>query len=70
MESWSTTKGAMMGKEELKAARKRLKLTQKELGEKLGLTPDFISKMERGKKEIMPRTELAVRSLEAGKLAG
>lgn len=52
----------MTGKE-LKAARKRLGMTQVELGKALGLSSPFIGRMERGSDPIDIRTELAVSEL-------
>lgn len=48
---------------ELKAARQELGMTQQELAEALGLTPQFIGMMERGEKPIEQRTALAVRQI-------
>lgn len=48
---------------ELKGARQELGMTQHELAEALGLTPQFIGMMERGEKPIELRTVLAVRQI-------
>jgi DNA-binding XRE family transcriptional regulator len=48
---------------ELKGARQELGMTQHELAEALGLTPQFIGMMERGEKPIEQRTALAVRQI-------
>jgi DNA-binding XRE family transcriptional regulator len=53
---------AMQGSE-LKACRERMSLTQGQLADELGLSPQFIGMMERGEKPIEVRTELAVRFL-------
>lgn len=41
-----------MDKTELKALRKQLGLTQAEIGEKLGITSDAVSMLERGKNNM------------------
>lgn len=45
---------------DLRDTRRTMGLTQGELAERLGLTPQFIGMMERGEKAIEPRTALAV----------
>lgn len=52
-----------MQPDEFKAIRKGLGLTQDQMAAELGLTPNFISMMEGGKKPIERRTELAARYL-------
>ncbi|HWW56343.1 MAG TPA: helix-turn-helix transcriptional regulator [Sphingopyxis sp.] len=52
-----------MQPDELKEARQEMGLTQGELAERLGVTPQFVGRMERGKQAIEPRTALAVRQL-------
>jgi len=52
----------MTGKE-LKRARLRLKMTQKELGEALGVHKNSVARMERGEFPIIRTTELAVKYL-------
>lgn len=52
-----------MDGKQLKAARQELGLTQGELAERLGLTPQFIGMMERDEKPIEVRTALAVRQV-------
>ena len=47
-----------MTKFELKAARKRLGMTQVELAEALLMSVSMIDKMERGARKIEPRTAL------------
>lgn len=59
-----------MQPEQLKAIRKALGLTQAELAEQLGLSMNFVSMMERGDKPIEPRTELAMRYLDACGIEG
>jgi transcriptional regulator with XRE-family HTH domain len=49
--------------DELRRARERLKLTQKELGEALELHKNSIARMERGAMAIVRTTELAVKYL-------
>jgi transcriptional regulator with XRE-family HTH domain len=53
----------MMAGKELKRARLRLKMTQKELGEALGVHKNSIARMERGEFPIIRTTELAVKYL-------
>jgi DNA-binding XRE family transcriptional regulator len=55
-------KGGMTGKQ-MQAARKRLGLTRRELGELLGLHWNSIARMERGELPVVKQTELAVRYL-------
>lgn len=52
-----------MQPEELKAIRKALGMKQDAFAEALGLSVNFVSLMEGGKKPIERRTELAVRYL-------
>lgn len=52
-----------MDRDQLKAARQELGMSQHELAEALGLTPQFIGMMERGEKAIELRTVLAVRQI-------
>lgn len=49
--------------EELRRARVRLKLTQKQLGEQIGIHKNSIARMERGEMAIVRPTELAVKYL-------
>lgn len=49
--------------QELRQARLRLKMTQKELGEQLEVHKNSIARMERGEFKIIRTTELAVRYL-------
>jgi len=53
---------------EVRARRKALGLKQEAFGAKLGLTGDFIGRVERGAAAIEPRTELAVRALKPAPL--
>lgn len=53
-----------MTPQELRAARKRLGLTQQELASKLAMSRESINKMEADKKPIMPRTAMLVQALE------
>jgi DNA-binding XRE family transcriptional regulator len=48
---------------ELQKARRKLGLTQKELGEELHLSRVMVGLMERGEKKVERRTELAMRYL-------
>jgi len=48
---------------ELRQARKRLGMTQKQLGEALSVHCNSIARMERGEFQIIRTTELAVRYL-------
>jgi len=52
-----------MQPDELKEVRQEMGLTQGELAERLGLSPQFVGRMERGAQAIEPRTVLAVRQL-------
>ncbi len=52
-----------MNGDQMKDARKYLRLTQEELGEIIGMSRVMIGLMERGEKSIGNRTELAVRYL-------
>ena len=47
----------------LKKARRRLKMTQKELGKALGVHKNSVARMERGEFSIIRTTELAVKYL-------
>jgi len=49
--------------EELKRARARLNMTQKQLGEALGVHKNSVARMERGEFSIIRTTELAVKYL-------
>ena len=49
----------------LKKAREQLGLTQKELGEKLDLTPQSIYRMESGRQKVTKTVELAVKYLQS-----
>lgn len=53
----------MMEGKELKRARLRLNMTQKELGEALGIHKNSVARMERGEFPIIRTTELAVKYL-------
>lgn len=56
--------------DEFRATRERLRLTQTELGERLGLSLRFVRYIEKDEREIDGRTELAMRWLaEHGKPA-
>jgi transcriptional regulator with XRE-family HTH domain len=48
---------------ELRRARRRLNMTQKELGEALGIHKNSVARMERGEFPIIRTTELAVKFL-------
>jgi transcriptional regulator with XRE-family HTH domain len=48
---------------ELKRARLRLNMTQKQLGEALGIHKNSVARMERGEFPIIRTTELAVKYL-------
>jgi predicted transcriptional regulator len=50
-------------RQELKQARVTMALSQRELGERLGMTQTSVARMERGEQRIMFVTELAVRYL-------
>ena len=50
-------------KEQLKTTRKLLQMTQQELGKEIGLTREFMGRMERGEESIDLRTSLAVECL-------
>jgi DNA-binding XRE family transcriptional regulator len=52
-----------MTKDELRRARKRLGMTQKELAEALEMQRNSIAMMERGLRPVMKTTELSVRFL-------
>jgi len=52
-----------MTKQEFKEARERLGLTQRELGDALGLDSQTISRLERGEHGIKETTAMALRSL-------
>ncbi len=49
--------------EELRRARGKLKMTQKKLGEALGVHKNSVARMERGEFSIIRTTELAVKYL-------
>lgn len=55
---------------ELKAYRKRLRMTQHELAEMLELTPSAISRWERGSRPIPRYLEIVLRHLLADQVAG
>ena len=57
------TLDTMMEGQELKRARLRLNMTQKELGEALGIHKNSVARMERGEFPIIRTTELAVKYL-------
>lgn len=57
-----------MDKEEMRARRKALKLSQAEFAERLGLSRDHVGRMERGDDAILPRTAGAVRALKPAPL--
>jgi len=59
----TTLQARTMTASELRSARVRMGMTQKALGRALGLSPVWISLMETGKRDIEPRTALAVRYL-------
>jgi transcriptional regulator with XRE-family HTH domain len=52
-----------MTREELKRARERLGMTQRELAEALGMQTNSVTRMEIGLQRIMRTTELAIRFL-------
>jgi len=52
-----------MTKQELKRARERLDMTQRELAEALGMQTNSVTRMEIGLQPIMRTTELAVKFL-------
>jgi transcriptional regulator with XRE-family HTH domain len=52
-----------MTREELKRARERLGMTQRELAEALGMQTNSVTRMEIGLQPIMRTTELAVKFL-------
>ncbi len=52
-----------MTREEFRRIRKRLRMTQVELGEFLGVSSRFVSMLEGGHSPIERRTELAMRYL-------
>jgi transcriptional regulator with XRE-family HTH domain len=52
-----------VNKQELRRARLALSLTQRELGERLGMTQTSVARMERGEQKIMQTTELSVQYL-------
>jgi transcriptional regulator with XRE-family HTH domain len=56
-------KGTMTGRE-LRQIRKAMKLSQRQLAEKLGMTTTSVARMERGEQRIMQVTTLAVRYLQ------
>jgi transcriptional regulator with XRE-family HTH domain len=48
---------------ELKTARMRLKMTQAELAEAIGMTRTSVARMERDEQPVMRTTELAIKYL-------
>lgn len=52
-----------MSPRELKALRKSRQLTQRAIGELLGYTANYISRLERGDEDITQRFEKLVRSI-------
>jgi len=52
-----------MKPQELRRARLAMSLSQRELGERLGMTQTSVARMEKGKQRIMQVTELAVKYL-------
>jgi transcriptional regulator with XRE-family HTH domain len=52
-----------MTREELKRARERLGMTQKELAEALGMQTNSVTRMEIGLQTIMRTTELSIKFL-------
>ena len=52
-----------MTREELKRARQRLRMTQRELAEALGMQTNSVTRMEMGIQPIMRTTELSVKYL-------
>jgi DNA-binding XRE family transcriptional regulator len=52
-----------MTREELKRARDRLGMTQKELAEALGMQTNSVTRMEMGIQPVMRTTELAIKYL-------
>jgi transcriptional regulator with XRE-family HTH domain len=52
-----------MNGKELRRVRRRLKMTQKELGKALGIHKNSVARMERGEFPIIRTTELAVKFL-------
>jgi len=52
-----------MKPQELRRARLAMSLSQRELGERLGMTQTSIARMESGSQRIMQVTELAVKYL-------
>ena len=57
------TLDTMMEGKEMKRARLRLNMTQKQLGEALGVHKNSVARMERGEFPIIRTTELAVKYL-------
>lgn len=53
---------------EVRARRKALGLTLKQMGERIGVSGDFVGRVERGEAEITPRTAAAVRALKPAPL--
>lgn len=49
---------------EVRARRKALGLTLKEMGERIGVSGDFVGRVERGVAQITPRTAAAVKALK------
>lgn len=53
---------------EIRARRKSLKMSQAEFGQALGLTGDFVGRLERGTAPIEPRTAAAIRAMKPASL--
>ena len=49
--------------EELRQARNKLRMTQVEIAEAIGMQKNSIARMERGERPVLKHTELAVRYL-------
>jgi transcriptional regulator with XRE-family HTH domain len=64
--TWVYAADTMTG-QELRLARRKLKMTQREIARKLELHKNTIARMERGELPIVKTTELAVRFLLAKK---
>lgn len=52
-----------MTPEELKALRQRLRMTQRQLGDAIGMSYNSVYRMEKGRQTITERTEKQVRAL-------
>lgn len=48
---------------DIKNARKRLRMTQAELGQAIGMDKNSIARMERGERPVMLTTELSIKYL-------